>query len=34
MSDEVITVDIGPIEGEIAGTRGKENYTDDAPEEE
>ena len=33
MSDEeVIVVDIDPIEGAIAGTRGAENYTDDAPE--
>ncbi len=33
MSDEdVIVVDIDPIEGAIAGTRGTENYTDNAPE--
>lgn len=33
MSDEeVIVIDIDPIEGTIAGTRGTENYTDDAPE--
>lgn len=32
--EEVIVVDIDPIEGVIAGTRGTENYTDDAPESE
>ena len=31
MAGEVIVVDVDPIEGAIAGTRGAEDYTDDAP---